>query len=58
MSLTNCVILDNSLHLIVTHLKNRGIILTLLTSLDCCEIIAQEIMGSGYLVNFMVICTG
>lgn len=47
MSLTGCVILDNAFRLVVTHLKNRGLTLALLASLDCYEIRAKETGDGG-----------
>lgn len=55
MSLTDHVILDNSPHLIVTHLNDRGIAVDLLTSLGCCEVMVNEIMDGRCFVDFTVI---
>ena len=55
MSVTNCVVLDTLSH--CDSPENKDITLVLLTSMDCCEIIANEIMDSRCFVNF-VICIG
>ena len=55
MSVANYVVLDTLSH--CDSPENKGLTLVLLTLMDCCEIIANEIMDSRCSVNF-ISCTG